>query len=184
MLEEVLRHREGFFREVQILVARDVIGDRGCDLAAAQQEQRVALPHVVADVDPQALDLARRRRQNPRHPIAVEFDGAGRTNHVAGGLGGQLFDRDLRALGSVRLAAIGPKTADALRAYHLHPNLVPARYQSEDLAAALRALAQRPHGPRGADQALPQVIAAAVVQARVHGDVADGPGYRQGSRRG
>jgi uroporphyrinogen III methyltransferase/synthase len=44
---------------------------------------------------------------------------------------------DLRALGGVRLAAIGPKTADALRQYHLEPDLVPARYQSEDLAAAL-----------------------------------------------
>jgi uroporphyrinogen III methyltransferase/synthase len=44
---------------------------------------------------------------------------------------------DLRALGNLRLAAIGPKTAEALRAYHLQPDLVPARYQSEDLAAAL-----------------------------------------------
>ncbi len=38
----------------------------------------------------------------------------------------------------MRLAAIGPKTAEALRSYHLEPDLVPARYQSEDLAAALR----------------------------------------------
>jgi uroporphyrinogen III methyltransferase/synthase len=46
--------------------------------------------------------------------------------------------RDLRALGPVRLAAIGPRTADALRQYHLEPDLVPARFQSEDLAAALK----------------------------------------------
>jgi uroporphyrinogen III methyltransferase/synthase len=45
---------------------------------------------------------------------------------------------DLRALGGVRLAAIGPRTADALKEYHLDPDLVPARYQSEDLASALR----------------------------------------------
>jgi uroporphyrinogen III methyltransferase/synthase len=45
--------------------------------------------------------------------------------------------RDLRALGSVKLAAIGPGTAEALRAYHLEPDLVPARYDSETLAAAL-----------------------------------------------
>jgi uroporphyrinogen III methyltransferase/synthase len=44
---------------------------------------------------------------------------------------------DLRALGGVQLAAIGPKTAEALRQYHLEPDLVPERYQSEDLAAAL-----------------------------------------------
>lgn len=45
---------------------------------------------------------------------------------------------DMRALGSVRLAAIGPKTAEALRGYHLNADLVPVRYQSEDLAAVLR----------------------------------------------
>jgi uroporphyrinogen III methyltransferase/synthase len=45
--------------------------------------------------------------------------------------------RDLRALGSVRLAAIGPATADALRRFHLEPDLVPAEYRSESLAAAL-----------------------------------------------
>jgi len=46
--------------------------------------------------------------------------------------------RDLRALGSLRLAAIGPATADALREYHLEPDLVPDEYRSENLAAALR----------------------------------------------
>lgn len=45
--------------------------------------------------------------------------------------------RDLRHLSGVKLAAIGPKTAEALRHYHLYPDLVPARFQSEDLAAAL-----------------------------------------------
>jgi uroporphyrinogen III methyltransferase/synthase len=46
--------------------------------------------------------------------------------------------RDLRALGPVKLAAIGPKTAEALRSYHLEPDLVPPRFQSEDLADALK----------------------------------------------
>src|SRR5207237_1905019 len=46
--------------------------------------------------------------------------------------------RDLRALGHVRLAAIGPATADALRDYHLEPDLVPEAYRSEVLADALR----------------------------------------------
>jgi uroporphyrinogen III methyltransferase/synthase len=46
--------------------------------------------------------------------------------------------RDLRALGGARLAAIGPATADALRAYHLEPDLVPATYNSEGLVEALR----------------------------------------------
>ncbi len=46
--------------------------------------------------------------------------------------------RDLRALGGVRLAVIGPGTADALRGYHLEPDLVPAAFTSEALAAALK----------------------------------------------
>jgi uroporphyrinogen III methyltransferase / synthase len=45
--------------------------------------------------------------------------------------------RDLRALGGVRLAAIGPETANALRRYHLEPELVPDQFSSEGLAAAL-----------------------------------------------
>ena len=49
-----------------------------------------------------------------------------------------VLGRDLRALGATKLAAIGPKTAEALRSYHLEPDLVPERYQSEDLAAALK----------------------------------------------
>ena len=45
--------------------------------------------------------------------------------------------RDLRALGRVRLAAIGPATAEALAGYHLRADLVPDSYRSEALAAAL-----------------------------------------------
>jgi uroporphyrinogen III methyltransferase/synthase len=46
--------------------------------------------------------------------------------------------RDLRALGPLQLAAIGPSTADALRSYQLEPDLVPATYRSESLAAVLK----------------------------------------------
>jgi uroporphyrinogen III methyltransferase/synthase len=45
--------------------------------------------------------------------------------------------RDLRALGEIKLAAIGPGTAEALREYHLDADVVPAEYRSESLAAAL-----------------------------------------------
>lgn len=53
---------------------------------------------------------------------------------------GRLFARgcDVRALGSLQVAAIGPATDDALRHYHVQADLVPTRYQAEDLAAALR----------------------------------------------
>jgi uroporphyrinogen III methyltransferase/synthase len=46
--------------------------------------------------------------------------------------------RDLRALGAIKLAAIGPATADALREYHLEPDLVPDDFCSEALAEALK----------------------------------------------
>ncbi|MHB1422686.1 MAG: uroporphyrinogen-III C-methyltransferase [Gemmataceae bacterium] len=53
--------------------------------------------------------------------------------------------RDLRALGGLRLAVIGPATADALRRYHLEPDLIPTAFDSESLASALkdRVAAQR-----------------------------------------
>lgn len=44
---------------------------------------------------------------------------------------------DLRRLGSVKLAAIGPKTAEALAEYHLSPDVVPTTFNSEGLSAAL-----------------------------------------------
>jgi uroporphyrinogen III methyltransferase/synthase len=46
--------------------------------------------------------------------------------------------RDLRSLGNVKLAAIGPATAEALRGYHLEPDVVPPVFNSEGLAAALK----------------------------------------------
>lgn len=46
--------------------------------------------------------------------------------------------RDLRALGGVKVATIGPATADTLRTYHIQPDLIPDEYNSEGLVAALR----------------------------------------------
>lgn len=44
---------------------------------------------------------------------------------------------DLRAVGHLKLAAIGPSTAEALASFHLNADLVPASYRSEALAEAL-----------------------------------------------
>lgn len=60
-------------------------------------------------------------------------------NGVAG-----LFDRlwktggDMRRLAALRIAAIGPGTAEALARYHLRADVVPDTYRSEALAEALR----------------------------------------------
>ena len=47
--------------------------------------------------------------------------------------------KDLRALGCLKLAAIGPGTAHALAEYHLKPDLVPSSFVSEGLVDALKA---------------------------------------------
>ena len=44
---------------------------------------------------------------------------------------------DVRAFGGVKLAAVGPKTADALREYHLNADVVPEKFIAEGLVAAL-----------------------------------------------
>jgi uroporphyrinogen III methyltransferase/synthase len=52
---------------------------------------------------------------------------------------------DIRALGSIKLAGIGPATRDALRGYHLEPDLVPSQFRSEELSRALRERARGQH---------------------------------------
>lgn len=49
--------------------------------------------------------------------------------------------QDLRSLGGVKLAAIGPGTAEALAHYHLRADLVPEEFRAESLAASLAPLA-------------------------------------------
>jgi uroporphyrinogen-III synthase len=73
--------------------------------------------------------------------------------------------RDAAALGSARVAAIGPETAAALRRASARVDVVPAEYRAEALAAALR-----PHVEPGqavllvraaeAREVLPQALAA------------------------
>jgi len=46
--------------------------------------------------------------------------------------------RDVRDLGDVKLAAIGAKTAQALKQYHLNADVVPGEFSSEGLVEALK----------------------------------------------
>ncbi len=48
---------------------------------------------------------------------------------------------DLRRLGAVKIAAIGPGTAEALERYHLRPDVLPEQFRAESLADALRSAA-------------------------------------------
>jgi uroporphyrinogen III methyltransferase/synthase len=45
---------------------------------------------------------------------------------------------DLRALGKIKLGAIGPGTAGALRQFNLKADVIPASFRSEELVAALK----------------------------------------------
>ena len=47
------------------------------------------------------------------------------------------IDRDLRLLGPVKIAAIGPGTAEELKKYHLKADLVPDEFRAESLAGSL-----------------------------------------------
>lgn len=49
----------------------------------------------------------------------------------------EIFD-DIRSLGFIRIAAVGQGTVDALREFHLRPDLVAPRATSADLARALQ----------------------------------------------
>ncbi|HEX6422796.1 MAG TPA: uroporphyrinogen-III C-methyltransferase [Acidimicrobiales bacterium] len=71
--------------------------------------------------------------------VLTSPNGAGRLLAALRGAG-----RDARALGGVRLAAIGPGTAEALAAANLLPDLVPPRFVAESLVEAF------PAAPAGA----------------------------------
>ncbi len=80
---------------------------------------------------------------------------------------GRLAERgaDVRALGGLKLAAIGPGTAEELRAWHLKADLVPEAYRAEALAEALarKAAGQRfllARASRGRDVLARQLTAA------------------------
>jgi uroporphyrinogen III methyltransferase / synthase len=61
----------------------------------------------------------------------------------------RLFDplmkprRDIRAVGNIKIAAIGPGTADELARYHLRADVVPDEYRAESLAQALAGQAKK-----------------------------------------
>jgi uroporphyrinogen III methyltransferase / synthase len=63
------------------------------------------------------------------------FTSGNGVRHLLGRL--EAIGRDLRALGRIKIAAIGPATADALLAFHLRADVVPESYRSEALAEAL-----------------------------------------------
>ncbi len=97
----------------------------GADVLA-QPAIEISPPHDVAAVDRAVERLA-------------EFDWLvfSSANGVRYFFERLLANGDLRALGGVRLAAIGPGTAEALARFHLRPDVLPDTYRAEALAEAL-----------------------------------------------
>ncbi|MBP8645437.1 MAG: uroporphyrinogen-III C-methyltransferase [Syntrophobacteraceae bacterium] len=62
---------------------------------------------------------------------------------------------DARALGKVRLAAIGPKTAESLGKYGLRPDLIPREYRAESILEGLSSM-----GIRGKRFLIPRALVA------------------------
>ncbi len=77
MVEQILGHRGGLLRQLEILVAFGVFA-YGCGrVAAADGAQHLAFVHDVADLRPQVDDLAGERRQHVREPVFIELHLAG-----------------------------------------------------------------------------------------------------------
>jgi uroporphyrinogen III methyltransferase / synthase len=84
-----------------------------------------------------ALDRALGRLRDYQWAVFTSVNGVEMTRQRLEHLG-----LDARALDGLRLAAIGPATADALRALRLRPEVVPEEYVAEGLAERLRRFIQ------------------------------------------
>ena len=87
------------------------------------------------------------REPNPALDAAIERMDAYRCLVFTSPAGPEIFWRhlrdagkDARALAGLSLAAIGPKTAEALERHGLHADIVPETYDSDHLAEALQAI--------------------------------------------
>jgi uroporphyrinogen III methyltransferase/synthase len=145
-----------------------VIGDvAACDLAWFENRPLFGRRIVVTRARDQASELVARLAalgaatvEVPAIEIAEPADGGAALAAAVDRLAGGAYDwlvltspngarrllaalrragRDARALGGVRLAAIGPGTAEALAAANLVPDLVPPRFVAESLVEELPA---------------------------------------------
>jgi uroporphyrinogen III methyltransferase/synthase len=111
-------------QQASVLSAR--LGDLGAMVYEAPTIE------LVAPEDPEAVDAALARLGTYDWLVLTSVNGVDAMVQRLGAL-----TLDARALGSVRLAAIGSATADRLREYFLDPEVVPDKFVAESLAAAL-----------------------------------------------
>lgn len=82
--------------------------------------------------DPTAASDAVRRVRDFRWIVFTSVTAVGEFFHNLTAAG-----RDARAFGDARIAAIGPKTAEALSAHGVHADIIPARFVSDEIADKL-----------------------------------------------
>lgn len=101
----------------------------------------VACPtiEIVGPPDPAAIRDAFAHLDRYDWIVFTSANGVERT--IDGWLEG---GRDVQALGSTRIAAIGPATAEALRARALHVDVIPEAYVAESLFTSLDAVSPLP----------------------------------------
>jgi len=145
LIGEVARYRAApSWFEARPLFGRRVLVTRPKHQAAEmvrKLERLGAVPFVLPTLeirpapDPAAVDAVLARLRSDFDWVV--FTSANGVSSIAERL--QATGRDLRAFGSVKLAAIGPKTAAALEHLHLKPDIVPASaFIAEGLVEALR----------------------------------------------
>jgi uroporphyrinogen III methyltransferase/synthase len=122
-----------FGRRILITRPRDEIERSAAPLEALGAEVLAAPTVEIRPLDdPGPLDDALRRLADFDWLV---FTSANGVRHLLDRLAA--LELDLRALGPLKLAAIGPATAEALAGYRLRADVVPPDHTSEGLCAAL-----------------------------------------------
>ncbi len=136
----------------RILVTR--AREQASQLAAAIEElggEPLSLPSIRTrwPSRPEALDKLDRSLRSLREFDWVMFTSVNGVDYFFERLA--LLELDIRSLGRARIAAVGPKTAEALRRRGLRTEALPAEYQAEGMLASLL-----PHLKQGQRALLPR----------------------------
>jgi uroporphyrinogen III methyltransferase / synthase len=105
----------------------------------ARGAEPILAPAIAIEAPDDATAAARALEELPAHAWLV-FTSQNGVDALFALLGS--CDKDARAIGSVKVAAIGERTAERLRAQGVHADLVPGVFISEEIARALIARTQ------------------------------------------
>jgi uroporphyrinogen III methyltransferase/synthase len=126
-------------------------------LVTRSRGQASALAELIDELGGEPFEFPVIRMIQPSKPEAVEalrnaigrlseydwvfFTSANGVEHFFEAL--NEYGGDIRSLHRARIAAVGPKTAEALRARGIRPEPLPAKFQAEDMFASIAGITQR-----------------------------------------